>query len=73
MQDDAGASGMCALTVSSQTVVTYKGYLLEAGTISAKLLQPYLSAINAVDNEIERRPPARGHLVELAHKGFAEL
>ena len=64
---------MCALTVSSQTVVTYKGYLLEAGTISAKSLQPYLSALNAVQNDFEYPPPACGHLVKLARKGFADL
>ena len=46
------------------------GYLLESGT---KSLQPYLSAINAVHNDFEYPPPACGHLVKLARKGFAEL
>ena len=64
---------MSALPASSQTVVTYLGYLLESGTISAKSLQPYLSAINAVHNDFEYPPPACGHLVKLARKGFAEL
>jgi hypothetical protein len=49
------------------------GYLLESGTISAKSLQPYLSAINAVHNDFEYPSPACGHLVKLARKGFAEL
>jgi hypothetical protein len=44
-QDDAGAPRMCVLPVSSQTVVTYLGYLLEAGTISAKWLQSYLTQV----------------------------
>ena len=73
VQDDAGAPRLCALPASSQTVVDYLGYLLEAGTISAKSLQPYLSAINAVHNDFEYPPPACGHLVKLARKGFAEL
>ena len=64
---------MSALPASSQTVVTYLGYLLESGTISAKSLQPCLSAINAVHNDFEYSPPACGHLVKLARKGFAEL
>ena len=64
---------MSALPASSQTVVTYLGYLLVSGTISAKSLQPYLSAINAVHNDFEYPPPACGHLVKLARKGFAEL
>ena len=64
---------MSVLPGSSQTVVAYLGYLLESGTISAKSLQPYLSAINAVHNDFEYPPPACGHLVKLARKGFAEL
>ena len=64
---------MCVLPASSQTVVTYLGYLLEAGTISSKSLQPYLSVINAVHNDFEYQPPACGHLVKLARKGFGEL
>jgi hypothetical protein len=73
VQDDAGAPRMSALPASSQTVVAYLGYLLESGTISAKSLQPYLSAINAVHNDFEYPPPACGHLVKLARKGFTEL
>jgi hypothetical protein len=73
VQDDAGAPRMSALPSSSQTVVSYLGYLLESGTISAKSLQPYLSAINTVHNDFEYPPPACGHLVKLARKGFAEL
>jgi hypothetical protein len=73
VQDDAGAPRMSALPASSQTVVAYLGYLLESDTISAKSLQPYLSAINAVHNDFEYSPPACGHLVELARRGFAEL
>ena len=72
-QDDADAPRMCVLPVSSQTVVAYLGYLLEAGTISAKSLHPYLSANNAVQNDFEYPPPACGHLVKLTRKGFAEL
>ena len=64
---------MSALPDSSQTVVAYLGFLLESGTISAKSLQPYLRAINAVHNDFEYPPPACGHLVKLALKGFAEL
>ena len=64
---------MCALSVSSQTVVAYLGYLLEAGTISAKSLQSYLSAINTVHNDFEYPPPVCGHLVKLVRKGFDEL
>jgi hypothetical protein len=73
LQDDAGAPRMSALPASSQAVVAYLGYLLESGTISAKSLQPYMSAINAVYNDFEYPPPACGHLVKLARKGFAEL
>ena len=64
---------MTALPASSQKVVAYLGYLLESGTISAKSLQTYLSAINAVHNDFEYPPPTCGHLVKLARKGFAEL
>ena len=64
---------MSALPASSQTVVAYLGFLLESGTISAKSLQTYLSAINAVHNDFEYPSPACGHLVKLARKGFAEL
>ncbi len=46
VQDDAGAPHMIALPPSSQTVVAYLGYLLESGSISAKSLQPYLSALH---------------------------
>ena len=73
MQDDVGVPRMCALSVSSQTVVAYLGYLLEAGTISAKSLQPYLSTINAVHNDFEYPSPVCGHLVKLSRKGFTEL
>ena len=73
MQDDADDPRMCSLPVSSQTVVSYLGYLLEAGTISAKSLQSYLSAINGVHNDFEYPPPVCGHLVKLARKSFAEL
>jgi hypothetical protein len=72
VQDDTGAPRMCALSVSSQTVVAYMGYLLEAGTISAKSLQPYLSAINAVHNDFEYPTPACGHLVKFVRKDFVE-
>ena len=61
------------MPASSQTVVSYLGYLLESGTISGKSMQPYLSAINAVHNDFEYPPPACGHLVKLSRKGFAEL
>jgi hypothetical protein len=64
---------MSALPASSQTVVAYLGCLLESGSISAKSLQSYLSAVNAVHNDFEYPPPACGHLVKLARKGFAEL
>jgi hypothetical protein len=73
VQDDAGAPRMSVLPASSQTVVTYLGYLLESGSIRAKSLQPYLSVINVVHNDFEYPPPAYGHLVKLARKGFAEL
>ena len=59
--------------MSSQTVVAYLGYLLETGTINAKSLQPYLSAINTVHNDFEYPPPACGHLVKLTREGVAEL
>jgi hypothetical protein len=61
------------LPASSQTVVAYLGYLLESGSISAKSLQSYLSVINVVHNDFEYPPPACGHSVKLALKGFAEL
>ena len=64
---------MCSLPASSQTVVAYFGYLLETVTISAKSLQSYLSAINTVHNDFEYPSPARGYLVKLSRKGFAEL
>jgi hypothetical protein len=64
---------MCVLPSSSQTVVTYLGYLLEADTISAKSLQPYLSVINTVHNDFGYPPPACEHLVKLTRKVFAEL
>jgi hypothetical protein len=68
VQDDAGVPPS-----SSQTVVVYRGSLLESGTISAKSLQTYLSAINVVHNDFEYPSPACGHLVKLVRKGFAEL
>ncbi len=58
VQDDAGASRMSVLPASSQTVVAYLGFLLESDTISAKSLQPYLSAINAVHNVFEYPTPS---------------
>jgi hypothetical protein len=64
---------MSVLPASSQTVVTYLGYLLDSGTISSKSLQPSLSVINVVHNDFEYPPLECGHLVKLAHKGFAEL
>jgi hypothetical protein len=64
---------MSVLPDSSQSVVTYLGYLLESGTISAKSLQPCLSAINAVHNDFKYPSPACGHLIKLARKGFTEL
>ena len=64
---------MSALPASSQTVVSYLGYLLESGTISAKSLQPYLRVINAVHNDFEYSPSAYGHLVKLDRKGLDEL
>jgi hypothetical protein len=73
VQDDAGAPRMSALPASSQAVVAYLGYLLESDTINTKSLQSYMSAINAVHNDFEYPPPACGHLVKLARKGFAEL
>jgi hypothetical protein len=73
VQDDSGAPRMSALPASSQTVVAYLGFLLESDTISAKSLQTYLSAINAVHNVFEYPPPSCGHLVKLTCKGFAEL
>ena len=53
--------------------MAYLGYLLEAGTINARSLQPYLSVINVVHNDFEYPSPACGHLVKLARKDFAEL
>ena len=53
--------------------MAYLGYLLESGTISAKSLRPYLSAINAVHNDFEYPAPACGHLVKLDRKGLDEL
>ncbi len=73
VQDDAGAPRMSALPPSSQTVVAYLGFLLESDTISAKSLQTYLCAINAVHNDFEYPPLSCGHLVKLVRKGFAEL
>jgi hypothetical protein len=73
LQDDAGAPRMSDLPAASQTVVAYLDYLLELGSINAKSLQPYLSAINAVYNDFEYPPPACGHLVKLDRKGFVEL
>ena len=63
---------MSVLPDSSQTVVTYLGYLLESGTIE-KSLQFYVSVINTVHNDFEYPTQACGHLVKLALKGFAEL
>ena len=73
VQDDPGVPRMSTLPFSSQTVVTYLGYLLESDTIIAKSLQPYLSAINSVHNDFEYPPPACEHLVKLVRKGIAEL
>ncbi len=64
---------MNVLPASSQTVVTYLGFLLESDTISGKSLQTYLSAIKAVHNVFEYPPPSCGHLVKLACKVFAEM
>jgi hypothetical protein len=61
------------LPASSQTVVVYRGCLLESGTISAKSLQSYLIVINAVHNDFEYPSPPCGHVVKLIRKGFAEL
>jgi len=41
VQDDAGVTRVSALPDSSQTVVTYLGYLLESGTISSKKSSGY--------------------------------
>jgi hypothetical protein len=73
VQDDSRAPRMSVLAVSSQTVLTYLGYLLELGTISVKSLQTYLSLINAVHNDFEYLSPECVYLVKLVRKGFAEL
>jgi hypothetical protein len=64
---------MSVLAVSSQTVLTYLGYLLQLGTISVNSLQTSLSLINAVHNDFEYLSPECGYLVKLVRKGFAEL
>ncbi len=64
---------MSVLPASSQTVVTYLGFLLESDTISGKSLQTYLSAIKSVHNVFEYPPPSCGHLVKVACKVFAEM
>ncbi len=64
---------MSAFPASSQTVLSYLVFLLESDTISAKSLQPYLSAINSVHNVFEYPPPSCGHLAKFSCKGFAEL
>ncbi len=72
VQDDAGAPRMSALSVSSQTVIAYLVYLLESGTINSKSLQPYLNAINSVNNDFDYPQPVCEHLVKFAHKEFTE-
>ena len=54
-QDDAGAPRLCSLPASSQTVVTYLGYLLEAGTINAKSLARLRHASTAAGHGISCR------------------
>ena len=61
---------MCALPLSSQTVVAYLDYLLEVGTISAKSLQSYLSVINTVHNDFEYPPPVFGHSGQTRQSGL---
>jgi hypothetical protein len=73
VQDDSGTPRMIALPASSQTVVTYLGFLLGLGSIRAQSLQTYLSTINAVHNDFENPPLVCGHLVKPVRKCFAEL
>jgi hypothetical protein len=51
---------VCVLTVKTQTVVVYLGYLLESVTMNVKSLQSYLSVINTDHNDFW----VRGHLVK---------
>lgn len=73
VQTDAGFSPLCACPASSSTVLAYLGWLLDEGSVHAKSLQPYLSAINSfhADQGLDR--PAVGHFVALARRGFDEI
>ena len=68
----AGYPALRPLPAQQSTILAYIGSLFEDG-LQASSLQPYLSAINSWHADLHLPPPARGHLVTLARKGYAEL
>lgn len=64
-------NGLEPIPATARMILAYVGHLAERGTIAARSLQPYLSAINTyhADSGLER--PALGHVVAAARRGLA--
>lgn len=57
----------------ASTVLLYLGWLQEENKVHARSLQPYMSAINQAHVDFGFAPPAVGHLITLARRGFGEI
>ena len=62
---------LCPVPASLATVMLYVGELARRGTIQAKNLQPYLSAINKVHVDLDLPPPALGRALGAVRHGMA--
>lgn len=67
------AVGRPALPASTHTVLRYIVHLFREDRVHGRSLQPYLSAINRVHRDLGLRPPALGHAVSAAQRGFIAL
>ena len=61
------------LPATPLTVARYLGHIACQGTVKAKSLQPYLSAINAVHRQLALPAPAKGPLIQQARKGLQQV
>jgi len=52
-------------------VAAYIGSIADRGTVAARSLQPYLSAINSVHADFGYERPALGHFITTVRRGMA--
>jgi hypothetical protein len=62
-----------SLPASTSAVLRYILHLYRQDRVHGSSLQPYLSAINRVHRDLGLTPPADGHLVATAKRGFVRL